>query len=157
MTGVMFGDTIKDGFGFVFRDHKATFLGAFSQNGGYATPLEAEFCACMKAIEKALDLNFTSLVLEFDSLGVIKALKNSEGVPWKMAARWHNCKQILSQFIGSFSHVPKDGNMVVDALAKNGQALAMHSSQWWPSPPLFLSQLLYRDSLDLSFSRIYID
>ena len=54
-----------------------------------------------------------------------------------MAARWHNCKQLCSQFRCSFSHVLREGNTVAHALSKNGQALAMHSSQWWPSPPLF--------------------
>jgi hypothetical protein len=30
---------------------------------------------------------------------------------------------------------------------------AMHSSHWWSSPPSFLPQILYRDSLGLSFTR----
>jgi len=47
--------------------------------------------------------------------------------------------------------------MIADAMAKNGQGLSMHSSQWWITPPSFIFPLLYRDSLGLSFSRISMD
>jgi len=43
--------------------------------------------------------------------------------------------------------VLRDGNLVADALAKNGQGLAFNSYQWWDSPPSFVLPLLYRDSL----------
>jgi len=47
--------------------------------------------------------------------------------------------------------------MTTDALAKNGQGLAMYSSQWWPSLSPFLASLLLRDSFGLSHSRIIMD
>lgn len=37
---------------FVFRDSHANFLGGFSQNIGYASPLEAEFSACMEPLRR---------------------------------------------------------------------------------------------------------
>jgi len=53
-------------------------------------------------------------------------------------------------------HVLREGNMVADALARNGQGLSLFSSQWWPAPPLFIfiQSLLARDRLWLPFSRL---
>lgn len=50
--------------GFVIRDHNAKFLGAFTQNVGHASALEAEFCACLRAIEKAKELHFPDIIVE---------------------------------------------------------------------------------------------
>jgi len=96
-------------------------------------------------------------VLETDSLGVLKAFNSFEGVPWRMLARWYNCMQFGDSFRCSCSHFLREGNMVADALAKNGQGLSMHSSQWWTTPPTFILHLLYRDSIALSYSIIVMD
>jgi hypothetical protein len=42
--------------GIVIRDSNSFFLGAISSNIGHASALEAEFCACLSAIEKARDI-----------------------------------------------------------------------------------------------------
>ncbi|AES75027.1 hypothetical protein MTR_6g023250 [Medicago truncatula] len=56
------------------------------------------------------------------------------GVPWRMQARWHNCMHYCKQINCSFSHALKEVNLVADTLAKNGQSLALYSSQWWDHP-----------------------
>jgi len=140
----------------VFRNSTSTFLGAFAQNVGHATPLE-EFCACMFAIEKASELQLKDIWIETDSLGVVKAYNNQEGVPWKMKTRWHKCMFFCKQICYVFSHVLREGNLVADALAKNGQNLAMHSSHWWEHRPPFVNSLLSRDSLGLPFTRVDMD
>lgn len=43
--------------GIVIRDESYQFLGAISSNIGHATPLEAEFCVGMLAIEKAQEMH----------------------------------------------------------------------------------------------------
>lgn len=108
-------------------------------------------------IEKAKELHLTSIIVETDSLEVYKAFQTSEGVPWQLSARWHNCMQFSEHFKCTSTHVLREGNMIADAMAKNGQGLSMHSSQWWITPPSFIFPLLYRDSLGLSFSRISMD
>jgi len=156
--GSAIGSPCNGSIDYVIRDNHSNFLGAFTQNVGYASSLDAVFLACMRALEKAKELSLHKILLESDSLEVIKASKQPEGIPWRMFARWHNCMKFCSQIDCSFSHVPREANMVADALAKNGQSLAMHTSQWWSSPPSFLSNILYRDSLGLSFTRkLWID
>ncbi|AES90682.2 transmembrane protein, putative [Medicago truncatula] len=107
----------------LFSGTIAHFLGAIASNIGHATAVEAEFSACMLAIEKAMELQIQAI--------------NPSG-----------------------SHLPRHSNVLVvsnyvaDSLAKNGQGLAMFSTQWWPSPPTFLIFMLDRDRLGLSFSRL---
>ena len=140
--------------GIVFRDYRANFLGAISSNIGHANALEAEFSACMLEIEKARELHLSNICLESDSIQVVNAFNKNMGVPWRMRVRWLNCLFYCKSITCSCVQVLREGNQVADALAKNGQGLAMFSSQWWPSPPNFLVPLLDRDRLGLSFSRL---
>jgi len=142
--------------GIVLRDSNASFLGAIASNIGPASALEAEFSACMLAIEKAKELHLTNICLESDSLIVVKAFQTNSRVPWRMRARWINCMVFCNSIICSCVQVFREGNQVADAFAKNGQSLALFSSQWWLAPPSFARPLLDRDTLGLSFFRIAI-
>ena len=110
-----------------------------AQNIGHATPLEAEICPCMFAVEKAFELQLKDIWIETDSLGVVgvvKACNHHESVPWRMKARWHNCMSYCKQNNCTLTYVLRQGNLVADALAKNGQNMPMHSSHWWDHPLL---------------------
>jgi ribonuclease HI len=140
--------------GIVLRDSMATFLGAIASNIGHASAIEAEFSAWMLAIEKARDMLLTHICLETDSIRVVKAFNNNIGVPWKMRSRWRNCLIFCKSINCSCMHILREGNLVADALAKNGQWLSLYSTQWWPSPPNFLLSFLDRDRSGLSSSRL---
>jgi hypothetical protein len=140
--------------GIVFRDSRAKFLGAIASNIGHASAIKAEFSACMMAIEKAMELRLSHICIETDSIQVANAFNKDFAVPWQMRARWFNCMFFCKSITCTCEQVFREGNFVVDALAKNGQGLAMFSSQWWPFPPMFLLPLLDRDRLGLSFSRL---
>jgi len=152
--GSAIGSQPSGAVGFVLRDSECNFQGALCSNIGYATSLEAEFSACMLAIEKAQHLGLTNICLEVDSIQVVNAFNKGFGVPWRMRARWHNCLQFCSGIRCACVHTLREGNMVADALAKNGQGLSCFSTQWWPSPPSFIISLLHRDSLGLPFTRL---
>jgi ribonuclease HI len=152
--GSSIGSPSCGSIGFVIRDSSSSFLGACCQNIGYATALEAEFGTCMLAIERASSMNLDQIWIETDSLAVVKTFNTNEGVPWRMRVRWHNCLTFCSLIHSNCSHILREGNLVVDALAKNGQSLAMYSSQWWDSAPDFVSTLMYRDSLGLPVTRL---
>ncbi|XP_024634431.1 uncharacterized protein [Medicago truncatula] len=77
---------------------------------------DREFSACMLAIEKAIDLQVTALWIETYSILVVKAFHKSEGVPWRMHSRWHNCMKLWGHLRGKVSHVLRESNMVADAL-----------------------------------------
>lgn len=115
--------------GIVFRDSEALFLGAIASNIGHATALEAEFSACMLAMEKAMELQLTNIILETDSIQVANAFNKNIGVPWKMRARWINCLFFCKNINCSCLQVFRESNNVADSLAKNGQGLSMFSTQ----------------------------
>jgi hypothetical protein len=98
------------------------------------------------AIEKAKEMQLNNICLESDSLQVVNAFNKDTKIPWRMRARWFNCRKFCNGIVCSCLHVLRDGNQVADALVKNGQGLAMFSSQWWQAPPSFLFPLLDRDS-----------
>lgn len=143
--------------GIVIRDSTHSFLRVVSSNIGHASALDAEFSACMFAIEKGMETQLTHICLETDSIRVVNAFHKNIGVPWQIRARWYNCLKFCNNIVCSCVHVFREGNQVADALAKNGQSLAMFSSQWWPSPPPFISSLLLRDRLGLSSTRLVMD
>jgi len=108
----------------------------------------------MLAIEKALEMDLSNICLESDSINLVKAFYKDSGVPWKLRARWHNCIRFCRSITCSCVHILREGDLVADALAKNGQSLSMFSSQWWPAPPPFLHSLLLRDRLGMPNCRV---
>lgn len=58
--GSSVGNHPSGSIGLVIRDSQSRFLGAISSNIGHATPLEAEFSACMLAMEKAKEMHLTN-------------------------------------------------------------------------------------------------
>jgi len=82
--GSSFGSPPCGSIGVVLRNSSSVFLGAFAQNIGYATPLEAEFSACMLELEKAASLHLQNVWVETDSLRVVKAFNKQDGVPWRI-------------------------------------------------------------------------
>lgn len=55
------------------------------------------------------------------------ALIHSSKFPWKLKTRW-NCMISLRSISCTHTHMMWEGNSVADALAKNGQGLALFSS-----------------------------
>jgi ribonuclease HI len=155
--GSSIGISAVGSIGFVIRDALANFLGAFAQNIGYATALESEFSACLKAIEKAQELHVQQLWLETDSLLVVKAFTLGVGIPWRLKTRWANCLRLGAHMNCKITHTLREGNLVADSLAKNGKQLPMFYFQWWEAPPNFVISFLHRDSIGLSFSRIVLN
>ena len=152
--GSSFGHNPCGAIGFVIRDSSCNFLGALARNIGQASSLEAEFCAFMLAIEKAKEMSIPCLWMETNSVIVVNAFYKDSDIPWKMRSKWHNCLIFCRQIGCNCTHVIREGNRAADALAKNGQGLSMFSSQWWTSPPPFISSFLLKDSLGLPYSSI---
>ena len=116
--------------GFVIINSHFDFLGAMVSNIGHASSLEAKFYDCLLAMEKAQHMNLTNICLEIDSLSVVSAFHKDVGVPWQLRARWYNCMKYCHSIFCSSVHTFREGNMVADALAKNGQGFPLLTSQW---------------------------
>lgn len=122
--------------GFVLRDSSSNFLDAMSSNIGNASPIKTELIAFMRAIEKAIDMNLTNILMETDSVDVVNAFDKVSGVSWQMLSRWLNCKQFCMKINCRCTHILREGNMAADAMAKNGQGLACIPPAGGPPLPL---------------------
>jgi ribonuclease HI len=129
-------------------------VGAFVQNLGHATCLEAELCALMFAIEKSRELNLRVVLIESDSVLVVHAFQANSPVPWQLKNKWNSCLALTQQMRCRCTHILREGNMVADTLAKNGQGLSVYTSHWWSSPPLFLASLLDSDASGIGITRV---
>ena len=131
----------------VFHNSHWGFLRGFLQTLGHASVLVTELSATMFAIEKAEALRFCNVCIESDSLQLFNAFNPDNRVSWQIRNWWNNCKEMMKGMNTICTHIPREGNQVTNALAKNGHDLPRFTSQWWNDPPLFLNVLLYRDSI----------
>lgn len=116
--GSAFGSPSCGAIGVVLRAFPSIYISSFVQNIGYETSLEAEFCACLFALERASEMHYGDIWIETDSLSVVKAYNTGAGVPSRMQARWLNCIHFCSQIRCKFTHVFREGNMVADAFGQ---------------------------------------
>ncbi|XVE55553.1 hypothetical protein DITRI_Ditri03aG0168300 [Diplodiscus trichospermus] len=66
------------------------------------------------------------LILETDSLNVVKWLSKPDSTPWRMRRYVVLITNLTNSFLGwSIQHVYREGNSVADSLAKSG----IHRSQ----------------------------
>ena len=68
----------------------------------------------------------------------------STEVTWQVYIDWMmECLHFLSNKRAVASHVFREGNGVVDAMANHGRTI--ESFEWWPSYPSFYGSLIYDD------------
>ena len=87
------------------------------------------------------------------SYSLLAPFNKADNILWQIRNRWNNCKNMVKALNIICTHIPREGNQVADAWAKNGHGLPSFTTQWWNDPPLFLEVLLLRDSTGLPFSR----
>jgi len=84
---------------------------------------------------------------------LLAPFNKDDNVLWQIRNQWNNCNNMVKCLNTICTHIPREGNQVADAWAKNGHGLPSFTTQWWNDPPLFLEVLLFRDSTGLPFSR----
>jgi len=83
----------------------------------------------MFAIEKAESLHLLNVWIESDSFLLVRAFNGTANVPWQIRNHWNNCMPMGIELNVVCTHIPREGNKVADALAKNGQGLPSFTSQ----------------------------
>ncbi|XP_038690886.1 uncharacterized protein LOC119989439 [Tripterygium wilfordii] len=117
---------------------------------GPLNPLFAESIAAREALVFTKSLNCHDVVLEGDSLLVIKALEGNEVDLSENGLCIATTKNMLDSFVHvKFSHVKRSANYVADTLAK--YALSNYDShEWFGEKPAFLLHVIETDCLVLS-------
>ncbi|XP_065619863.1 uncharacterized protein LOC136063423 [Quercus suber] len=111
----------QSGVGVVIRDNNGAVLVSCSEKLHQAYKLdEVEALAALKAASLARELGFRNVILEGDSLCLIKALKSAEDSFSPTGLLVDNVKRFASSFERwMYSHVKRNGNSVAHSLAKN--------------------------------------
>lgn len=97
--GSALGSPSCGAIGVAVRDWEGTFLAGFVLNIGHSSAFVAELCTAMFAIEKAVELNWSDIWIETDSLMVVKAFAQHIAVPWTLRVRWRNCIALPRLFL----------------------------------------------------------
>ena len=122
-------DSNQSRVGVVIWDNNSVMLASCSEKLHQAyKPDEVEALAALKAVSLARDLGFRNVILEGDSLDMIKALKSAEDSLYPTGLLVDDVKRVASSFERLvYSHVKRNDNRVAHSLAKN--ALCIPDSQ----------------------------
>ena len=131
-----FRDPNHAGFGGIFRNSDAAFLGAFSCKAFVPWAIDTALLAVMAVVKVASDRNWFPLWLETDSMLVMHYFNNPSRVPWRLRTRWKNCVASIRQLQVHISHIYRKRNRVADKLANFGAT--NDNPTWWDSIPPFL-------------------
>lgn len=95
---------------------------AFAAHLGRGTNNHVELRALLMGLCKCRNLGFDNIILELDSLLVVKWLKDGKCSLWYLEDFWEEISEILSQLNFQFQHVFREGNMAADFLARMGSS-----------------------------------
>ena len=131
------------GYGGIFRDSNAKFVGAFSGKAEVNGAIDVEIRAVIEAINIACARSWFPLWIETDSMLLLHYFKYPHTVPWRLRPLWHNCMRRIRQLQVHVSHIYREGNRVADKLANHG---AMNvGAEWWDLLPSFLNAAFGHD------------
>ena len=112
------------GIGGVLRDCKMRVKAVFSKTIGVADSNLAELLAVQEALKIFASTRWASthkLIVESDSSNVVKWVLNPHDTPWSLKRIMAHIENFKKQLVGwEIVFIPRDGNVMADALAKSG-------------------------------------
>jgi hypothetical protein len=132
--------------GIIARDHMGSVLAVVCASRPHVTePTTTEAIAAWKLADVCLSLGFAKVVLEGDSLEVVKALQ-TKGPCWSRFGLMINDVKILLNSLQEWRvcHIKQMGNKAAHILAKHG--LTVDEDQFWSSDfPSFIHDIALFD------------
>ncbi|KAL4325354.1 hypothetical protein GQ457_11G001080 [Hibiscus cannabinus] len=132
--------------GVVIRDSDGLVLGSCRRASTWVvTPFAAEATAALHALLFAIDLGFTSVILEGDSLSITRKLQSKECDISEISALIWDVQQLSKSLHAcSFLHTPRSGNKVAHLLAKS-DSLGPDDRFWVEEVPSVVRQAVAED------------
>ncbi|KAL0014186.1 hypothetical protein SO802_001255 [Lithocarpus litseifolius] len=143
----LFSALNKSGFGAVIRNEKGEVMAAMAAKGPEVScSEEAEYLACRKAIEFAIDAGFSELVIEGDNSSVMKAVSNMQ-----------EDYSLLGNVIGDIHHLVRNLQWVrIECTRRGGNRVAHELAQfaknisqdlfWMEDVPPIVRVALFQDA-----------
>ena len=136
----------NSGFGAVIRNEKGEVMAAMAAKGPeVSSSEEAEFLACRKAIEFAIDAGFSELVIEGDNSSVMKAVSALQ-----------DDFSLIGNVVGDIHHLVRNLQWVrIECTRRGGNRVAHELAQfarnisqdlyWMEDVPPIVREALYQD------------
>ncbi|XP_073261506.1 uncharacterized protein [Populus alba] len=132
--GSSFSKPGPSGIGGVLRNHHGHVLGMFSVPAGILDSNIAELRAIVKAIDLSASncrLHHKHLIIESDSVNVIRWMTNPLSRPWKHHNLFSYVNRLKAYFSSiTFSHIFHESNSMADGLAKQGVRRSSEFVAW---------------------------
>ena len=147
----VFSDINCFGVGAIVRNHVGEVMATMSAKGEYVhNSDEAEFLACRKALEFAMEAGFSNLIIEGDNSNVMRALTASAV---NNSSYGHVVDDIRSYFLGwqfvGLSCVKREWNMVAHSLARFARNI-VDALYWTEDEPPPAEDALHFDCLHIN-------
>jgi ribonuclease HI len=140
-------DVAAGAVGAVLRDYKGTFIAASTKYIPHVSSVEAaEALAMREGLALAIEVGCNNIQADSDSMDVIEACSGEEAWWNESAATYADCMDMVAT-IGSvsFSHCPREANVVADELARFS-FLNKLSCNWVDDPPSFILNSIVNDA-----------
>ncbi|KAL6225557.1 hypothetical protein ACLB2K_004407 [Fragaria x ananassa] len=102
------------------KDHLGSWISGFQINLGIGEILDAEAWGLFYGLPLAAKLNVQRIEIESDSAILVQLLQKNDCGLHPLGTLIAGCLNLITKFnIAKISHIFREGNMVVDALAKD--------------------------------------
>ncbi|KAF5454807.1 hypothetical protein F2P56_024444, partial [Juglans regia] len=118
--GSSLGNPGASGIGGIIRNNHGNLIHAFSSFIGIGSNNRAELLALLHGIQVCKSLSLNYVHIELDSMNVISWWKSKRCGVWYLEDFWEELIDIMDSMTYSINHVFREGNKVVDWLAKQG-------------------------------------
>ena len=144
----IFTDLGCSGMGVIICNEKGEVMGAMSTKGPRVTDsLEAEALACRKAIEFAMDIGFSNIVIEGDCVQVINAIKASKANLSRLGHVVEDIQVLISGLRwAEVRWVKRSANLIAHSLARYAKNIS-NDVIWLEDSPTPALDSLYHDYL----------
>ena len=143
----VFADIKASGFGVVIRNDKGEVMAAlFAKGPPVMDSKEAEVLAGHKALEFALDLGFSEVVLEGDNIRVMRSIQSNGANNSSLGHIYGDIHCLAAGFrVWSVSYVKRTANSIAHSLAKYARQV-IDGQVWLEESPPLAQEALYFDS-----------
>jgi len=101
----------------VCRDYIGGFLGGLVQLIETSSAFIVELHVVMLAIVKAHLMLWTKISIASDAQMVVRIINQKLEIPWSLSNKWQICKSFVRMIDFFCTHVYREGNVVVNAMA----------------------------------------
>lgn len=115
--GASRGNPGMSSIGFCIRDTRGDLIYALAKGIGIATNIEAKIIAILYSLRECKSRHFQNVIIETNSLSLKKIIQKAWRVPWELAEKVEEIREIMQLVSATITHIFKESNGLADSLA----------------------------------------